>query len=214
MKIGIMVEGQEGLTWERWFAVAGQVEAFGLDSLWRSDHFFSVMGRTERESLEAWVSLTALAQKTTRIGFGPLVSPMTFRHPALLARMAAAVDRLASGRLTLGIGVGCNEADPAAYGITLPPPKEPIDRLVEGISVIPALLQGGPVVLAGRLYPLVGATRTPPPSPMPLLPNAPTSTLRSSASRILPPGPCTRACACSATVCWHRGQCPKASRST
>jgi len=68
MKIGIMIEGQEGLTWERWFAVAGQVEALGLDSLWRSDHFFSVMGRTERASLEAWVSLTALAQPIGTLG--------------------------------------------------------------------------------------------------------------------------------------------------
>ncbi|MEO6797866.1 MAG: TIGR03560 family F420-dependent LLM class oxidoreductase [Candidatus Dormibacter sp.] len=167
MKIGIMVEGQEGLTWERWFAVAGQVEAFGLDSLWRSDHFFSVMGRTERESLEAWVSLTALAQKTTRIGFGPLVSPMTFRHPALLARMAAAVDRLASGRLTLGIGAGWNEAEHAAYGITLPPLKERMDRLEEGISVIRALWQGGPVDLGGPYYPLRGATLTPLPLQQP-----------------------------------------------
>jgi len=53
MKIGIMVEGQEGLTWERWFRIAERVDSLGLDSLWRSDHFFSVMGRTERDSLEA-----------------------------------------------------------------------------------------------------------------------------------------------------------------
>lgn len=167
MKIGIMVEGQEGLTWERWFAVADQVESLGLDSIWRSDHFFSVMGRTERASLEAWVALTALAQKTTRIGFGPLVSPMTFRHPALLARMAAAVDRLANGRLTLGIGAGWNEAEHAAYGITLPPLKERMDRLEEGITVIQALWQGGPVDLAGPYYPLRGATLNPRPLQQP-----------------------------------------------
>jgi F420-dependent oxidoreductase-like protein len=161
MKIGIMIEGQEGLTWERWFAVAGQVEALGLDSLWRSDHFFSVMGRTERASLEAWVSLTALAQRTSRIAFGPLVSPMTFRHPALLARMAAAVDLLSNGRLTLGVGAGWNEAEHAAYGITLPPLKERMDRLEEGIKVIRALWQGGPVDLAGQYYPLHGATLNP-----------------------------------------------------
>jgi F420-dependent oxidoreductase-like protein len=167
MKIGIMVEGQEGLTWERWFAIADQVEALGLDSLWRSDHFFSVMGRTERASLEAWVSLTALAQRTKRIPFGPLVSPMTFRHPALLARMAAAVDVLSGGRLVLGIGAGWNEDEHAAYGITLPPIKERMDRLDEGIAVIRALWEGGPVDVDGKYYALHGATAEPRPRQRP-----------------------------------------------
>lgn len=167
MKIGIMVEGQEGLTWERWFAIADQVESLGLDSLWRSDHFFSVMGRTERASLEAWVSLTALAQRTTRIPFGPLVSPMTFRHPALLARMAAALDVLSSGRLILGIGAGWNEDEHAAYGITLPPIKERMDRLEEGIAVIRALWGGGPADIDGRYYSLRRATAEPRPQQRP-----------------------------------------------
>jgi F420-dependent oxidoreductase-like protein len=163
MKVGVMVEGQEGLTWDRWFRIAGAVETLGLESLWRSDHFFSVMGRTERDSLEAWTSLTALAQRTKRITFGPLVSPMTFRHPALLARMAAAVDLLSEGRLVLGVGAGWNEDEHAAYGITLPPLKERMDRLEEGINVIRALWKGGPVDLAGQYYPLHGATALPRP---------------------------------------------------
>ncbi len=162
-----MIEGQEGLTWERWFAVADQVESLGLDSLWRSDHFFSVMGRTERASLEAWVSLTALAQRTTHIRFGPLVSPMTFRHPALLARMAAAVDVLSNGRLILGVGAGWNDDEHVAYGITLPPIKERMDRLEEGIKVIRALWQGGPVDLDAQYYPLRGATLAPRPAQRP-----------------------------------------------
>ena len=163
MKIGIMVEGQEGLTWERWFRIAEQVEHQAFDSLWRSDHFFSVMGRTERSSLEAWTSLTALAQASTRITFGPLVSPMTFRHPALLARMAAAVDVLSGGRLVLGVGAGWNEAEHAAYGITLPPLKERMDRLEEGIQVIRALWEGGPVDFSGSHYSLRRATAEPRP---------------------------------------------------
>ena len=158
-----MVEGQEGLTWERWFRIAEQVERLGFDSLWRSDHFFSVMGRTERSSLEAWTSLAALASRTTRIAFGPLVSPMTFRHPALLARMAAAVDVLSGGRLVLGVGAGWNEEEHAAYGITLPPLKERMDRLEEGISVIRALWAGGPVDFSGNYYSLRQATAEPRP---------------------------------------------------
>ena len=162
-----MIEGQEGLTWDRWFRIADQVERLGLDSLWRSDHFFSVMGRTERPSLEAWTSLTALAQRSRRIRFGPLVSPMTFRHPALLARMAAALDLLAGGRLTLGLGAGWNEQEHAAFGIPLPPMRERMDRLEEGIGVIRALWSGGPVTRDGRYYPLREATLLPRPAQSP-----------------------------------------------
>jgi len=162
-----MVEGQEGLTWKRWFRIAERVESLGLDSLWRSDHFFSVMGRTERDSLEAWTSLTALAQRTRRIAFGPLVSPMTFRHPALLARMAAAVDLLSEGRLVLGVGAGWNDDEHAAYGIRLPPLKERMDRLEEGIKVIRALWTGGPIDLDGEYYPLDGASGNPRPRQQP-----------------------------------------------
>ena len=165
-----MIEGQEGLTWERWFRIAERVESLGLDSLWRSDHFFSLSGHPERPALECWTSLTALAQRTERIRFGPLVSPITFRHPALLARMAAAVDGLSDGRLVLGVGAGWNEAEHAAYGITLPPLKERFDRLEEGIAVIKALWTGGPVDLDGRYYPLRGASAYPRPVQQPAPP--------------------------------------------
>jgi F420-dependent oxidoreductase-like protein len=121
------------------------------------------MGKGERDSLECWTSLTELASRTRRIRFGPLVSPITFRHPALLARMAAAVDELSNGRLVLGVGAGWNEAEHAAYGIPLPPMKERMDRLEEGIKVIQALWSGGPVTLAGQYYSLQGATLRPRP---------------------------------------------------
>jgi len=165
-----MIEAQEGLTWERWFRIAEQVESLGLDSLWRSDHFFSLSGQHDRPALECWTSLTALAQRTQRIRFGPLVSPMTFRHPALLARMAAAVDRLSDGRLVLGVGAGWNEAEHAAFGIRLPPLKERFDRLEEGIAVIKALWTGGPVDVDGRYYQLRGASAFPRPVQQPAPP--------------------------------------------
>ena len=167
MKIGVMIEGQEGLTWERWFRIADQVESLGLDSLWRSDHFFSLMGHPERPVIETWVSLTALAQRTHRIRFGPLVSPMTFRHPALLARMAAGVDLLSSGRLVVGLGAGWNEGEHEAYGIALPPIKERMDRLEEGIAMIKALWSGGPVDFDGHYYQLRGAYAIPRPAQRP-----------------------------------------------
>ncbi len=167
MQIGIMLEGQEGLNWERWVRISQQVEGLGLDSLWRSDHFFSVMARGGRDSLECWTSLTELATRVRRIRFGPLVSPMTFRHPALLARMAAAVDGLSNGRLVLGVGAGWNEAEHAAYGIPLQAIKERMDRLEEGIRVIKALWTGGPVSLSGEYYSLKDATLRPVPVQQP-----------------------------------------------
>src|SRR5438045_8529893 len=115
MKIAVMLEAQEGLTWEHWFRIADRVEQLGLDSLWRSDHFFSLSGDRQRPALECWTSLTALAQRTRRIRFGPRVSPMTFRHPARLARMAAALDLLSGGRLVLGAGADWHRAEPDAF---------------------------------------------------------------------------------------------------
>jgi len=167
MQIGIMLEAQDGLNWDRWTRISQQVEGLGLDSLWRSDHFFSWMAKGERDSLECWTSLTELATRVRRIRFGPLVSPMTFRHPALLARMAAAVDGLSNGRLVLGVGAGWNEAEHAAYGVPLPPIKERMDRLEEGIKVIRALWTGGPVSLSGEYYSLKDATLRPVPEKQP-----------------------------------------------
>ena len=162
-----MIEGQEGLTWDHWFSIADRVEALGLDSLWRSDHFFSLGGDLRRPALECWTSLTALAQRTQRIRFGPLVSPMTFRHPALLARMASAVDLLSGGRLVLGVGAGWNVAEHEAFGIGLPPLKERFDRFEEAITVIKSLWTGGPVDLDGQYYPLRGAAAYPRPQQQP-----------------------------------------------
>jgi F420-dependent oxidoreductase-like protein len=170
MKIGVMIEGQEGLTWERWFGIAERVESLGLDSLWRSDHFVSLAGDPQRPALECWASLTVLAQRSRRIEFGPLVSPMTFRHPALLARMAAAVDGLADGRLVLGLGAGWNEPEHHMFGIPMPPVRERMDRLEEGIAVIKALWTGGPVDLDGRYYHLRRAVALPRPVRQPAPP--------------------------------------------
>src|SRR5205807_2086085 len=94
-----MIEGQEGLTWARWRRIAETVDTLGFESLWRSDHLFSLFDVPDRPGLDTWASLTALAMMTRRIRFGPLVCPITFHHPSLLARQAAAVDELSGGRL-------------------------------------------------------------------------------------------------------------------
>lgn len=105
LEVAIMIEGQNGLTWSRWEKIARAVEELGFVGLYRSDHFTN-MNPPDKESLELWVSLTWLASNTSHIEFGPLVSPVSFRHPALTARMASAVDDLSRGRLTLGQGAG------------------------------------------------------------------------------------------------------------
>ena len=134
--IGIMIEGQEGLTWERWRNLCRQAEDLGFESLWRSDHLFSVMGEHQRDCIETWISLALCAEWTERITFGPNVSPMTFRPPAVLARMATAVDLLSGGRLVLGVGAGWYEAEHEAFHLPFPPVKERMDGLERGIAII------------------------------------------------------------------------------
>jgi len=128
-----MVEGQEGLTWDRWRKICHDAENLGFASLRRSDHFISLMEAPERDCIECWVSLALAAEWTHRIEFGPMVSPMTFRLPALLARMAASVDQLSGGRLVLGVGAGWNEHEHAEFGIPFPTVKERFDNFEKGL---------------------------------------------------------------------------------
>jgi F420-dependent oxidoreductase-like protein len=158
-----MIEGQNGLTWPRWQRLAAAVEDLGFAGLYRSDHFTNAEA-PDQEALELWVSLTWLASHTRRIEFGPLVSPLSFRHPVFTARMAAAVDDLSGGRLTLGLGAGWQAREHALYGFDLLPVKQRFERFEEGLRVIEALLQGtAPVTLAGRYYQLDQAQLLPRP---------------------------------------------------
>jgi F420-dependent oxidoreductase-like protein len=161
LKLAIMIEGQEGLTWERWERLARLAEDEGYDGLFRSDHLTGLFGDPTRPSLDAWASLTWLATATRRIHFGTLVCPITFYHPALLARRAAAVSQLSGGRLELGVGAGWHEGEHRMFGIPFPPLKERMDRLECGLRVIRALDEGKPVTLDQPYYPLVEAQSYP-----------------------------------------------------
>jgi len=163
LEIAIMIEGQNGLTWPRWQKIARLVEDAGFVGLFRSDHFTNAHP-PDIESLELWISLTWLAGSTQRIEFGPLVSPVSFRHPALTARMAAAVDDLSHGRLTLGLGAGWQEREHQLFGFELLDPKSRFDRFAEGLEVISRLLQQeGPVTFKGRYFELHEAQLLPRP---------------------------------------------------
>ena len=135
-QVGIMIEGQEGLSWERWRRICQDTDRLGFASLRRSDHFVSLNGRPDQECIECWISLALAAEWTKNIEIGPMVSPMTFRPPALLARMAAAVDILASGRLILGVGAGWNEHEHREFDIPFYTEKQRFDMLEAGIKTI------------------------------------------------------------------------------
>ncbi len=164
MDVAIMLEGQNGLTWPRWQRIARAVEDLGFAGLYRSDHYTNA-NPPDKESLELWVSLTWLASHTERIRFGPLVSPVSFRHPTLTARMAAAVDDLSGGRLTLGLGAGWQEREHANYGWELLDVAARFARFEEGLEVITRLLQSDmPVDFTGAYYRLRDAILLPRPA--------------------------------------------------
>ena len=163
LEIAIMIEGQNGLTWPRWQKIARLVEAAGFVGLFRSDHFTN-SNPPDQESLELWTSLTWLADNTSRIEFGPLVTPFSFRHPAFTARMASAVDDLSNGRLTLGLGAGWNEREHQLFGFDLLEPKPRFDRFEEGMEVVTRLLQSDePITFEGQYFQIRGATLLPRP---------------------------------------------------
>ena len=164
MRVGIMIEGQEGLTWDRWSRLIEAAEGLGYESLCRSDHLTGLNGQSRRPSLDTWTSLAIVAERTRRIRFGPMVSPLTFYHPALLTKMAVSLDSLSGGRLDLGIGGGGNEHEHAMFGVPMPPLKERMDRLEEAARYIRALGAGEPVTLEQPHYPLRRAENYPLPT--------------------------------------------------
>jgi F420-dependent oxidoreductase-like protein len=161
MDIGLMVEGQNGLTWERWRHILSLAERLGMPSVSRSDHYFA---RAPQDSLEAYLSFAVAAAQTRSLRFGPMVSPVTFRHPADLARMAAQLDLASGGRFTMGVGAGWNEPEHLAYGLPFPSTKERFDRLEEAIQVMRALWSATePTSFEGRYYQLHDAEMLPRP---------------------------------------------------
>lgn len=157
LPVGVFLAGEEGITWERWRHLAGLVERLGYSSLHRSDHVLSIEGEADRPALPAWPALTALAIWTSRVRFGPLVSPVTFHHPASLARAAVALDDLSGGRLVLGMGAGWYRREHRAFGIPFPPVGERLERLEESVQIVRALWSGRAVRFRGRHFALDGA---------------------------------------------------------
>jgi F420-dependent oxidoreductase-like protein len=131
-----MIEGQEDVTWEDWVALARACEENGLEGLFRSDHYASVLGVYSRGALDAWSTLAALAACTKRIRLGSLVSPATFRHPSVLAKAVVTADHVSGGRVELGMGAGWNEPEHTMYGFSFPERSVRLELFAEQVEIV------------------------------------------------------------------------------
>ena len=147
-----MIEGQEGVSWPEWVALAEACERHGIPALFRSDHHLNLDDRPDRGSLDAWAILTALGARTTTLRLGTLVSPATFRHPSALAKAVLAADHASGGRIELGLGAGWHEREHEAFGFPFPPLRERMDRLEEQLEIIHGHWADGPFSFDGRHY--------------------------------------------------------------
>ena len=144
MRVCLMIEGQEGVTWDDWVRLAHLTEEHGLEGLFRSDHYTAII-RADADALDAWATLAALAAITKRIRLGTLVSPATFRHPSVLARMAVTVDHISGGRVDVGMGSGWYEREHEAHGFPFLDGEEAIRALRRAGRGRRALVDGGSV---------------------------------------------------------------------
>jgi len=152
MRVCLMLEGQEGVTWEGWVAAARAADRLGFEAIFTSDHYLSVMRARDRGSSDAWTNLAGLAAVTSTIRLGTLVSPVTFREPAVLAKAAVTVDRISGGRVEIGMGAGWWEEEHRTHGFPFPPVGERFDRLEEQLEIVHGLLTEDEVSFEGRHY--------------------------------------------------------------
>lgn len=162
-QIGIMIEGQDGLNWERWSRILQTAEDFGYQCVFRSDHYTNASG-PYKDALELWVSLTYAATHTNRIEFGSLVAPTTFRHPTMTVRMASQIDDLSNGRLILGLGAGWQEREHHNFGIPFYDVPTRHEMLEDALEITSRLLfSDAPVNYAGKHFQLDDAILLPRP---------------------------------------------------
>jgi alkanesulfonate monooxygenase SsuD/methylene tetrahydromethanopterin reductase-like flavin-dependent oxidoreductase (luciferase family) len=164
MRVCLMIEGQESVSWSDWLALAKACEESKIDALFRSDHYLSVMGRTDRSSLDAWSTIAGLAAVTSTLRLGTLVSPATFRHPSVLAKNVVTADHIAGGgRIELGMGAGWLEAEHRAYGFPFPPTGERFAMLEEQIEIVRREWDQGELDFEGEHYRLEALEALPKP---------------------------------------------------
>jgi F420-dependent oxidoreductase-like protein len=163
VRINLMVEGQEDVTWAQWLALARAAEDAGLEGLFRSDHYASVADHPERGSLDAWATLSALGAVTERLRLGTLVSPTSFRHPSVLAKCAVTVDHVSNGRVELGMGAGWHEHEHRAYGFPFHDLATRYEVFEEQVAIVARQLREDRFDHHGRHYRLEGCAARPKP---------------------------------------------------
>jgi F420-dependent oxidoreductase-like protein len=161
MRFGFKTSPQN-TTWADMLAVWQEADGIEIfESGWNFDHFYPIFSDSTGPCMEGWVTLTALAQATSRLRLGTLVTGIHYRHPAVLANMAATLDIVSGGRLELGIGAGWNEEESGAYGIELGSLRDRSDRFEEGCEVLVGLLSQPTTTFSGRFYQLTEARNEP-----------------------------------------------------
>jgi F420-dependent oxidoreductase-like protein len=155
MDLCLMIEGQEGVSWPEWQAIARACEQARITTLFRSDHYLNLDGQhPERGSLDAWGTINALAAITSSLRLGTLVSPATFRHPSSLAKLVVTADQISGGRIELGLGAGWHEREHTAHGFPFPDTRTRVDMLEEQLQVILGSWDSGPFSFDGAHYQL------------------------------------------------------------
>jgi F420-dependent oxidoreductase-like protein len=167
VRIALMIEGQEGVSWEQWCALADACEEHGVETLFRSDHYISQSDENANVAHDAWTTLAGLAARTTTLRFGTLVSPATFRLPALLANAAATVDHISGGRIELGLGAGWMEREHRAYGFPFPETATRLSMFAEQLEIVYRLWTEERVDFHGSHYELEDAPAQPKPLQQP-----------------------------------------------
>ena len=162
----LMVEGQEGVTWDDWVRLAGLAERHGFDGLFRSDHYTAII-RPQADALDAWTTLAGLATLTERIRLGTLVSPATFRHPSVLARMAVTVDHISRGRVEVGMGSGWYEREHLEHGFPFLDSKQRFELFAEQVEIVVRSWTEEGFDHSGPGYELRGQTALPQPFQQP-----------------------------------------------
>jgi alkanesulfonate monooxygenase SsuD/methylene tetrahydromethanopterin reductase-like flavin-dependent oxidoreductase (luciferase family) len=162
--IGLMVEGQMGLNWQRWQRVLAMAEESGFQCVFRSDHFTNP-APPDLDSLELFTSLTYAASHTRRIEFGSLVAPVTFRHPLMTLRQASAIDDLSGGRLVLGLGAGWQQREHDNYGVPFGSFTSRFEHLTDALQIGQHLLGSpAPLTYAGKHLSVTDAVLLPRPA--------------------------------------------------
>jgi F420-dependent oxidoreductase-like protein len=157
MRFSLMVEGQQGPSWEQWTAIARACERLGIDTLFSSDHYFPGEGPGGRGSFDALTILAGLAARTERLRLGTLVTPVTFRHPSVFAKVVTTIDHISGGRMEIALGAGWWEEEHRMHGIPFLTWDERFEMLAEQLEIVDGLLTSDRFSIETRHYALEDA---------------------------------------------------------